>query len=516
MSRLLPLFPLARAERIGLYCSALALVVSWQAAQWVIASVVDPAGLAGVVSATNQFEYSFSTETEREIVENWLDVSYLFGSFRTGILLNSQAPSEERNRGHQIRHRFFEFKSGPFDLRVGHFYGLFGRGLVFSAYEDRIIRVDTALDGIITTTHLGRFRGTIFSGTPSALDRDVRGFDAELDLGDGLSLGGTALTYQTPTPAREDDSVNREWVTSGRLMKFFSFGDVFFEYGWKKGYDFEAAIDNEAQNGHAFYGSVNLYLGPFGLAVEGKDYHRFAVLRNADGRVPLNNPPALTREHMFTLLSRNTHNLDSDDEVGTQAELTYSGPGGLTLVANANRTERNDGTLLFEEAYAQLEKERLGAFRLRGAFGYQDLTIEKRGLHQTAIADLTWIWDDRRSLTLQAEHQHVRLSSVKQPTGILNRGTFDQQHFTLELAFAPHWTLAGILEVNNKRLPEQALFEDEPEGPFPALTLSYATGGGGLFSLWAGKRQAGQLCTGGICKPEPAFEGVEVVGVFRY
>ncbi|MFH1845822.1 MAG: DUF6029 family protein, partial [bacterium] len=103
------------------------------------------------VQVTDQFEYSYSRETRREIVENWLDVSYLFGPLRTGLLLNSQRPSEEGDRTNDIRHRFFEFSSGEFDIRAGHFYGLFGRGLLFAAYEDRMIRVDTALDGLLVS-----------------------------------------------------------------------------------------------------------------------------------------------------------------------------------------------------------------------------------------------------------------------------------------------------------------------------------------------------------------------------
>ena len=43
---------------------------------------------AEAVSATDKFKYSYSTETEKEIFENWLDVSYQFGGFRTGIMLN--------------------------------------------------------------------------------------------------------------------------------------------------------------------------------------------------------------------------------------------------------------------------------------------------------------------------------------------------------------------------------------------------------------------------------------------
>ena len=58
------------------------------------------------VTATNQFEYSYSLDTDDEIVENWLDLAYQFGDFRTSIMLNHQAPSEDGNRRNEIVHRY--------------------------------------------------------------------------------------------------------------------------------------------------------------------------------------------------------------------------------------------------------------------------------------------------------------------------------------------------------------------------------------------------------------------------
>ena len=56
----------------------------------------------------------------------------------------------------------------------------------------------------------------------------------------------------------------------------------------------------------------------------------------------------------------------------------------------------------------------------------------------------------------------------------------------------------------------------EKAGPFPAVQVSYASPAGARLALWAGKRQAGYLCAGGVCKYEPAFEGVELTGTLRY
>lgn len=477
-------------------------------------------GLSGSVSATNQLEYSYSTESQQEIFENWLDVSYYLDGFRTGLLLNSRQPSEEGQRTTEIAHRFFEFSSGDFDVRAGHFYGMFGRGLIFSAYEDRIVRVDTALDGILFSTRKGRFQGTAFSGSPSALEIDVRGMDVEYDLGAGWQGGWTGLTYLAPAPPNK---INREWVTGVRLQKYMDFSDFYLEYAWKQGYDYQSSLDEEFQPGRAFYASLNLYSGSFALALEAKDYDRFSVLKKADGTVSLNNPPALTREHLYTLLSRNTHNLNADDEIGGQAELTWTGPAGWSLVASSNRTENHDGAVLFKESYGHLEKEALGKYRLRAAYGYQDVTIEQKGINHFIIGELTIDLDETRSLTLEVEHQHTELGDklfieVGPPRfeGILHPGNFDTQLFIAELALAPHYTFAALLEVNNKTLPEQLTEPGEKEGPFPAGTFSYTTDSGGTFTVWAGKRQAGQLCVGGVCKREPAFEGIECYWSFRY
>ena len=478
-------------------------------------------GAFGQVMAADEFEYSFSTETGKEIVENWLDLSWTLGGLRAGILLDHQAPSEDRPgpagdgiRTNLIRHRFAEFSTEGVDLRAGHFFGLFGRGLLFASYEDRRIRVDTALDGVIASGRRGRLRGTVFSGTPDKLTVDVRGLDSEVDLGRGWSFGASGLTYRADTLVTAAGRVHREWVAAPRLQTTLPFGGLYVEYGWKKGWDYQPIPDDAFQGGHAFYGALDLARGPWGLSFESKDYLRFAILPHnrvpATGPSPLwtqlNNPPSLTREHLYTLLNRAPHVVDADDERGQQAELTWSSPAGWAALLNASRTERHDGTLTFEEVYAQLDRERWGDFRLRGALGYRD----SEGLRQVAIGEVTWFIDEERSLTFEDEHQHVRLRGRP---GV-SLGAYDEDYLKLELGLAPAWALAGILEMNNKYAGQRA-FGEKP-GPFPAVEIAYATSRGTALALWAGKRQAGYLCAGGVCKYEPAFEGVELTGTVRY
>ena len=460
---------------------------------------------AEAVSATDKFKYSYSTETEKEIFENWLDVSYQFGAFRTGIMLNSQAPSEEGNRQNEIVHRFFEFNSGEVSVRAGHFHGLFGRGLIFNSYEDRVVRIDTRLDGIIASTRQGNLNATFFSGSPSVRQLDIRGTDVEYNLFGTMFVGGTGLTYRSDNGPDSANEVFREWVGSFRARQNFGFGDFYIEQGFKTGYDYNSAT-NEADEGQAFYGNLNLYQGPFSVSWEHSYYDRFAVVKGADGKTSLNRPPSLAREFAWTLLNRSPHNLDPDDETGNNLDVMYSDDNGWTFLASGARLKNLDDEVVYELAFGSVKKDNLGPFRATGGFGYQD----SEGLRQTVVGELTWMVDATHSWTFQAEHQHVRLEGG---TGF-ELGAYDVDWFKLEYETAPRWAFAAMFETNNKYAEQRPA--TEKEGPFPAAQISYTISRGGNLNLWFGSRQAGFLCSGGVCKFEPAFEGVELFGLFRY
>jgi thiol-disulfide isomerase/thioredoxin len=455
------------------------------------------------VTATDRLEYSYETDTRKEIFDNWLDVAYQFGGFRTGIMLKSSAPSEEGERANAIEHRFFEYAAGDVRVRAGHFFGIFGRGLIFNAYEDRTVRVDSRLDGLTAAVQKGPLAGTVFSGSPAARDVDVRATDWEYASPWGVQVGATGLTYRPELPANADGTVHRDWAAAVRLRQNFSFGDYYFETGWKEQRN---ALENRFDYGSALYGNLNLYHGPFSVSWETSDYDKFEIVPRADGIVALNRPPALAREFTWTLLNRAPHVLNANDERGNNLDLMASDLSGWSFVLSGAHLESQAGETVYQLAFGGFEKERFGDFRLKGGFGYQD----SEGLRQTAVAELTWFLTGSRSLSLQAEHQHVRLGGGPG----FDLGAYDEQWFKLEYETAPRWSFAAILETNNKF--EEQRQTDEKAGPFPAGQVTYTISRGGNLNLWAGKRQAGYLCSGGVCKFEPAFAGVELFGVFRY
>ncbi len=461
---------------------------------------------AGVVTASDRFEYSYATDTKREIVENWLDVAYTFGNLRTGIMLNSRAPSEEGIRENKIAHRFISFNQGNIDIRAGHFYGLFGRGLLFNAYEDRTVRIDTRLDGLFVNGHGEKWQAAAFTGTPSAREVDIRGIDGQYNVVGTLNLGATGLTFRPDDFVAADDQVNREWAEALRASQHFSGGDYYIERATKNFYVFDSETGAYSEHsGRAFYGNLNLYRGPLSVSWETMDYNHYNVLNRADGKTTLNRPPALARELIWTLLNRAPHNLNADNEQGNNIDVILD-LGTWAFNATGARLENQTGTLVYELAYGDFKRDSGGPLAWRGGFAYQ----ENEGLRQTVVGELVWRETPTRSWTFQAEHQHVRLGGGPG----FSLGAYDIQWLKLELETPPHWAIVAVMEMNNKYPEQRGLTEED--GPFPAGQITYTFNDGGNFNVWFGKRQEGFLCSGGVCKFEPAFSGIEMYGTFRY
>jgi hypothetical protein len=242
------------------------------------------------------------------------------------------------------------------------------------------------------------------------------------------------------------------------------------------------------------------------------DYHRFAILDGADGRTTLNNPPSLTREHLYSLLNRNPYLRNADDERGWQAEAAWSGPEGWGALLNSSRIENQNDVRHFREYYAQVQREDLGPLMLRAGLDLRD--VHSKGLMRdetftTVVGEAIWYATARDSWSLKAEHQHAEDSGTT--SGGL--GAFDRQFFALEYARSGQWALTALLETNNKYVAQREFLEGA--GPYPALQAVRTLSDGSLLSVWAGKRLGGYVCAGGVCKFEPAFEGVELFATFR-
>ncbi len=166
------------------------------------------AGLAGgTVSVGNRLDYSISSETSEEILENYFDIDYGNGPFLARLRYEVFQPSEGARDREGLVFRSIGVAKDGFDLRVGHFYALLGRGLAYRGYEDRELRVDTSLDGLkLSFTH-DQAALTAFSGRTYGESQVFHAGDGELHPVEWLTVGGSYVSrrevfttgYQKPS-----------------------------------------------------------------------------------------------------------------------------------------------------------------------------------------------------------------------------------------------------------------------------------------------------------------------------
>ena len=456
-------------------------------------------------SLANQMEYSFSTETNNEILENWLNADFYFDAFTAGLRMELYQPSEFRTMEEDITFRYFEYFHDNIQARVGNYYAMFGRGMILRTYEDRDIRVDNNLEGVKFDVTYGRFSASFLSGRPegpSGTRTDLlHGADFTLNTIGTFTLGGSYVS-NSPNLRRKAE------ISSGRMQYSLSHAswmwDFYGEYGKRAN-----------RKGTGAYLSSSFTTSGFGLSCEYKYYHNF-FFRSDDHFVTYNNPPALVREHSYTLLNRHPYLLNADDEAGIQIEATLSPAPNTSLIANYSLTKDHEGETiwgegrtLFEETYGEIEHHFSEAFYAIGALG-----ISKQGqdTYTTPIFESTYSLDPVNSFRFVFQHQHTDSKTLRAfENQITYLGEFDNQIYSLEYAHSPKYTASFVAEWTNKSDLQKQFQNRAGEKSFWIFgKFDINISPNHDLSVMYGSRQAGFLCAGGVCRLEPEFEGIEV------
>ena len=453
------------------------------------------------LSVSNQLEYSLEKGTQDEILEDWFDLRYQTEPFSFGTRFEAFQPSERKDippdsTFEGFPFRYLEFRRDGILVTAGNFYDIFGRGVAFRSYENRDIRIDNSLDGVRVDVNkdifdfkflTGKMLSKHVSGIPQARRGLLHAANLEARLADRFHMGpfqhlivGTSLIRQTlPGSVRREIATGRVELGVDRIFFYGEYGDK---------------IDRP---GNAVYLGTNLDLFGVGLTLEYKRYDRFA-LRTPDNTIDYNNPPALTREHSYTLLSRNAWSMNVDDEKGFQVEATYTPITMNAFLLNFSQTKDLDGGLQFEEFYGEWTRYQGDWLYTAVAFASQ-INLDVRSV--MPVLELEFYLDERNSIRTELEHQHQKGSFI---------GEFDVDLLIAEYSRSPGWTLSLIGERNNMSDLQRAI-EDLPDrGIFLAGQATVHLSESHDLMVFYGSRQKGKVCVGGVCRTEPEFEGLEV------
>ncbi|MDP2364592.1 MAG: DUF6029 family protein, partial [Ignavibacteria bacterium] len=394
---------------------------------------------------------------------------------------------------------------------VGNFFKLFGRGLILKSYEDRNIRVDNNLLGVKVEANYMGFSLAALSGSAANSNDERKDIIHAADLQyNGLDFVKLATAIASNQP--NIDGIARTTLASFRLQPSYWNFDGYAEYGIKSNTDIQSQVfnDDEWKIGEAFYGSINFYYDAFSIVGEYKYYDNYALISN-DGTIFYNTAPSLRKEYTYQLLNRHPSPLNQSNEEGFAVEVNYNLSEETSVVANYGITQTLPTSSYYQrvnnlslpiatqlkEAYLQATHGWNESFTTTAALGYnEELSTNTKNI--TPILENKFYFDDINTIKIVLEHQQTE-----------NLTTDEKSYndvIAIEYLRSPNFNVSLVAEMQTKE-PEAGNIVRKV---WSFIQFGYKIGNHSDINLLIGSRQAGNICIGGICRYEPAFQGVEL------
>ena len=241
-------------------------------------------------------------------------VNYNYKSIKASTTFEQFITPMERSRYVNISQFSLQFKSAPFEVKLGNFYETLGRGLLLRSFEipgailedlsyrsrhyfnRDILGMSAKFRHKSFTTNVlyGRPLNYVFPPTLDFKDRrpdTVGAVFAEYNINKqtiGLSTmyhsnGGTSQLYSMATASGNVSKVIAYYTEMAKNVSDFDIDDF------------------SVKSSYAFYGGINLAFGNLGVSTEIKNYNNFLI------GAGINEPPSLVKEHSYKVLNRSTH-----------------------------------------------------------------------------------------------------------------------------------------------------------------------------------------------------------------
>lgn len=509
------------------------------------------------IGATTEVYNKYKSSTDAWLFLNYNIKGYSFSlrydMFNNSPLLNPQTVYNKQGVG------FWQASKdiGNLNLTVGYFYDQFASGMIFRAYEERLLGLDYAIQGVRVKYHYKDFAIKGFAGQQKGnypndkfgvFPEAIKGVNAEYNLKFGKfnSIIGTSLVNRTLDQNSMNNivsEINSQDLSTRFYPKYNTYAyNGYVRLGYKNIsyygeyiYKTKEAIRNQDasmllnRDGNIFFNTLSFSkagLGKakqssFGVNLQYKRVQDF-VLRTSPYE-QLNNGligyvPSITRQNTYRLLARYNAVTQFLGEESMQGEIIYTPKRGTTFtlnVSNVNSLKTNGDTNgnamnLFKEFYFEAQHKFSKKFKAK--VGVQSIYYDQSRFEQkerdssykdvktlTPFFELTYKINKKTSLRFESQYLETDADLGSFYNGVL------------ELNYAPHWSFSIGDMVNTK--PHRSSFS---QGVVSDEIIHYYSGfigytsGPTVVSLAYIKQVQGVNCTGGICRVEPAFSGVRL------
>ncbi len=467
----------------------------------------------------------------------WFDLNYannplqLDAGIRLDFFLNSNlhnpgTPYTALGLGRiYVRKRFKDL-----EIMGGHFYDQIGTGIIFRAYEDRFLGIDNAiLGGHIKYNLFDKVDIKAFAGVQKnrlkLYNPIVQGLalDSEVKFGEKVQLlPGAGVVNRVMDQTSMDYVVGaiESYDTSQRFVpKYNAFAFSVYNtlnvgpVSWyiEGAYKTREAIPNFVgqlidKPGNVLFTTLTYSTKGFGITGQFKRTEHF-VFRTSPNEILLNGMvsyiPPTARQNSLRLLSRYNAASQELEEMSYSGDITLTPKEGHIVNLNYSEIRDFDNELLFREAYGDWEWRINKKFRLELGFQYliyNQLFYEGESYNgmssitaYTPFAELVWKLNRKHSLRFEVQQQ-------------TNNGDYGSWIYGLvEYSIAP-WFSIAVSDMYNYNPNEGRVSKDLHY--YSALAAFSKD----QFRFSAGfvRQVAGVVCTGGICRYEPAFNGVRL------
>ena len=497
---------------------------------------------------------------EKSSSEAWLFLNYRykgfdfasrFDAFNNSPLINPQEAYTAQGIG------FYQVSKsvGNLELTGGYFYDQIGSGLIFRAFEDRNLGLDYSVQGIRARyqTKDGKLNLKVFSGLQkNRLERHpqvLKGLNGEYayQLGNRIQMvTGAGLINRTLDQATMVDlasTINAlpfeerfqapYNVYSGTVYNTLQVGNLslYGEYARKTReavfiYPATGEPSLEFVDGQVAFGVVNLNIPALnvGLSLQYKYIDTF-VLRTS----PYNNLlvglvnylPPLSRQQSLRLPARYSIAALPQGEKGFQAELTYTPNKRTSYLLNASDVVQPDGRQLYRELFFEYSKRFNRDFSIE--LGAQTVLYDQEVYQQkprvplveaaTPFFEFSYrlnsfyanspakLQDSSGNLQLRKYLASLKPSIRGQLQYLRTEEDFGDFIFAmLELNLAPRLSFSVSDMINSRPTKGDDITH------YYTLFAAYSNGPTRLTAGYI-KQVEGVVCTGGVCRVEPAFSG---------
>ena len=504
------------------------------------------------------YNYINNDTTDYDYFESIGDLNFYRGNFRGWLQYEWSDLPETGLAMNKIRKRALTYENEHLFLELGDFYPLIGRGLVLNAFDDQGQDWDSGLDGFhfsVVQDSVGEFgaiAGTsdFFFYSPAGSLREpekiekyfLRGGYLNSNLFEQIDFG---LHWFQTTTESEMISWDEEWLENHLYGGYFSASfwnfDLFYESAIKQADKITKNIDNkitkESSPGYGIYANLAGYFDLFSFSAEYKNY-QFDVEdpglggRLNSGRItrvlPFQNPPTCVKELGSQLLSRVTHQVDFNDEVGGQIQISAALPGDVNWILSAASASR---TAKWEKAES-FEYKEIGTRQFVPSFEnqfdpYWEMVSEFTGyldeIQYSAIAawnsQITAVYDEIEKAsyltipvnsTIPFEFGNVYCSVEYQnawkenyPEYSAEKVSFYNVATNFSVYLKPAISLGFSHEISNE--PLEISEKHWIQGDFSMrLKDSY------LMQISYGSERGGIKCSNGVCRVYPQFNGLRI------